>query len=147
MLRWRNIPWACCWCVDDFGKTASLPPSYNVVKGQWVDIVENHKYLGTPFYKKLNLNIKAVTMFNRGLQSLHFLWWLFVFDVDLKLMTLFYWSFIEWVLNFLPESWNGNLYANKQTATTTRRLDNIVNYYHGFMRKKICQCLFEVTAY
>lgn len=107
--------------VIDFGRSASLPPSQIVVKGQGVDIVESYKCLGTFTDKKLNFDLNTAAMRKEAKQRLHFLRRLNVFDVDRKLMMLFYRSFIESILTFSLGSWYGNLNVKNK-----KRLNNIV---------------------
>ena len=94
--------------VIDFRKVF-LPPSKTFIKGTEIEFVEQYKYLGTVIDKNLKFDVNCDAVCKKGQQCLYFLRKLNTFNVDRKMMSLFYKSFIESVLVFAMIAWYGNL--------------------------------------
>ena len=93
----------------DFRRKVSNPPTQTSIKGSNIEIVEQYKYLGTVIDKDLKFNLNSDMVCKKGQQRLYFLRKLNSFNVDRKMMSLFYKSFIESILTFALIAWFGNL--------------------------------------
>ena len=105
----------------DFRQSPPVPTP-TLINGTAVEIVSQYKYLGTIIDNRLTFNDNTDYICNKANQRLFFLRKLRNFQVDRKLMKMFYSSFIESILTFALVAWFGNLsVANKN------RLRSIVN--------------------
>lgn len=75
------------------------------IKGQTVECVDNYKYLGTIIDSKLSFEANCESGCKKANQRLHCLRKLSSFDIDRKLLTMFYRCFIESVISFSLVTW------------------------------------------
>lgn len=111
------------WCRDNFlqinvNKTKEVIVDFRTKKNPllpvYIDdcVVENvseYKYLGTVIDNKLNWNSNTEQVYKKCLQRLYFLRKLRSFDVDVKILYLFYTCFVQSVLTFGMQCWYGSL--------------------------------------
>ena len=93
--------------IDFRNRESSVKPVY--VNDTAVEIVSEYKYLGTIIDDKLNWNINTENVYKKCQQRLHFLRKLRSFGVDVKLLKLFYTSFVQSVWSFGMQCWYNSL--------------------------------------
>ena len=74
-----------------------------------VEIVDKYKYLGTVIDNRLNWNSNTTKVYKKANQRLHFLRKLKSFDVNSKVLKLFYQSTIQSVVTFGSIAWFNSL--------------------------------------
>ena len=93
--------------IDFRNRETSVKPVY--VNDTAVEIVSEYKYLGTIIDDRLNWNKNTENVYKKCQQRLHFLRKLRSFDVDIKLLKLFYISFVQSVWSFGLQCWYNSL--------------------------------------
>ena len=110
------------WCDDHFlllnvKKTKELIIDFRVkkdplqplfIKDEEVEVVDTYKYLGVTIDSKLDWHPHAAIVHKKLNQRMFFLRKLRSFDIDSKILSLFYHSMIEGVLLFCICCWAGN---------------------------------------
>ena len=79
------------------------------IKNENVEIVKQYKYLGTIMDEKLHWGPNTEFIFKKCQQRLYFMRKLRSFNVNTRVMLLFYRCFIESVLTFSMQCWYGSL--------------------------------------
>ena len=92
-----------------------------IIHNQKVEIVSKYSYLGTIFDDKLKWDSNTEAIVKKGQQRLYFLRKLNSFNVDRKILSLFYKTFIESILTFSFICWMKNLSVKNRNS-----LDRIV---------------------
>ena len=119
----ENIDSFVTWCEHNFlmlnvRKTKELVINFRTnqgsfspvcINGDSVEIVNDYKYLGTIFDSKLNWNANTDAVYKKCQQRLHFLRKLRSFNVNERVLSLFYHCFVESVLTFSFQCWYGSL--------------------------------------
>ena len=93
-----------------FKKEPLLPIS---IKGENVTIVNQYKYLGIIIDDKLEWDAHSSSVHSKMQQRLFFLRKLNAFNIDCKILHLFYSSVIESILLFCFHAWGGNIKADQ----------------------------------
>lgn len=123
------------WCDDSYlqlnvSKTKDMildfrknPPvtTPTFLKGTAVEVVSQYKYLGTILDNKLSFETNSDAICRKANQRLFYLRKLRCFNVDKKLLKMFYSSFIESILTFAFICWFGNL-----SISNKNKLKNVV---------------------
>ncbi len=94
--------------VIDFRSSPSIPQPTSV-KGQMVEWASSDKYLGLIIDNKLRFDTHVEAVCKKGQQQLHCLRRLSIFNISRTLMTMYYKSYIEFVLCFSICCWYGNV--------------------------------------
>ena len=157
------------WCSKNFlhlnaTKTKEIVIDYrtkaNTIHPVHVDTTEieqvtSYKYLGTHFDSKLSWKANTDAVYKKGQQRLHFLRRLRFFNVNRKIMLLFYTTFIQSVLtsNFLI--WYGSLTVqgknklNKIVKTASKvcgaNLDNLDKLYKKQALRKVNKIIKDAS--
>ncbi len=93
--------------VIDFRKKKSdLTPI--VINGENVEFAENYKYLGNIINDKLSSSDHIVKVAKKANQRMYFVRKLTKFGVNKKILSLFYKSTVESLINFCIVCWHGN---------------------------------------
>lgn len=93
--------------VFDF-RHGAPSPTPTLIKGEEIEMVTEYKYLGLIIDCKLSWDQCADAVFKKGQQRLYFLRKLNYFNVDNKMLSLFYKSFIESILSYCIVCWYGH---------------------------------------
>ncbi len=118
------------WCDEHFlllnvKKTKELVIDFRVkkepllpisIKGENVTIVNQYKYLGIIIDDKLEWDAHSSSVHSKMQQRLFFLRKLNAFNIDCKILYLFYSSVIESILLFCFHAWGGNIKADQQSC-------------------------------
>ena len=80
-----------------------------VINGGEIDIVTEHKYLGTYIDNQLNWNVNTRKLCSKANQRIYFLRKLKLFNIDRDIMMLFYHSVIQSVVMFCSIAWLNGL--------------------------------------
>ncbi len=96
------------YMVIDFRSNPSSPQPTSV-KGQMVEWASSYKYLGLIIDNKLCFDTHVEAVCKKGQQRLHCLRRLSTFNISRTLMTMYYKSYIEFVLCFSICCWYGNV--------------------------------------
>ena len=107
--------------IDLRNRETSLEPVH--VNDNSVEIVSEYKYLGTVIDNKLNWNKNTENVYKKCQQRLHFLRKLRCFDVDVKLLKMFYSSFVQSILSFCMQCWYNSL--NLQNKNKLIKIVNV----------------------
>ena len=83
------------------------------IKGENVTIVNQYKYLGIIIDDKLEWDAHSSSVHSKMQQRLFFLRKLNAFNIDCKILHLFYSSVIESILLFCFHAWGGNIKADQ----------------------------------
>ena len=84
----------------DFRRNQSCSPPPTYINGNCIEMVDQHKYLGTMIDNKLKFDVNTDTICKKGQQRWYLLRTLNSFNVDKVMLSLFYTSLIESVLTF-----------------------------------------------
>jgi hypothetical protein len=119
-------------------KTAIVPV---IINSQPVEIVSEYRYLGTVIDSKLSWNSNTTAIYNKGQQRLYFLRKLRSFNVDPKIMTLFYLGFIESIVTFSFHAWFGSL-----SVQNKNKLNSIIKISSKILGKQMpsLQILYDI---
>lgn len=93
--------------ILDFRRCAP-PPTLSRIRGEEIEVVTEYKYLGLIIDNKLSWDQCADAIFKKGQQRMYFLRKLNFLNVDNKILTLFYKSFIESILCYCIVCWYGH---------------------------------------
>ena len=107
------------------------------INGDNVENVKEYKYLGTIFDYKLNWSANTDAVIKKCQQRLHFLRKLRSFNVNERVLSLFYRCFVESILTFSFQCWYGSL-----SLVNKSRLEKIV-----LVASKIAGTPFNNLAY
>ena len=94
--------------IFDFRKGSNSKEHQIDIKNEKVEIVSNYKYLGVVFDEKLEWSGQSAKICQGMNKRMYFMRQLYSIDLDTKLLTMFFKSFILTVLNFCLPVWGGN---------------------------------------
>ena len=134
------------WCSGSFlelnvSKTKDMsidfrnktdPPDPVVLQGERVELVSKYRYLGTILDNKLSWEENTDAINKKAQQRLFFLRKLRYFQVDNKILTLFYRSYIESILAFSLVCWFGNAKLKQKSKLT--KIINICSKITGIQQ-------------
>lgn len=113
----------------DFRRETSTHCS-TIIKGEPIESVTEHKYLGVVLDHKLKWDQHTEQMAKKGQQRLYFLKKLVTFGVDKKMLKMFYSAFVESVLTFCIVCWFGSAteaqkHSLRKIITTASKIQGV----------------------
>ena len=106
-----------------------------VINNQIIEQVNSYKYLGITIDNKLNWDLQANSVTKKINKRMFFLRKLCKFNVDSKLLNLFYTSIIESIICFCLIAWGGNTstVSKNKINRTIKRASKIANHNFSFV--------------
>ena len=104
--------------IFDFRKSSPIHENI-VIKGEVVERVNEYKYLGVIFDEKLDWVNNSKKIQSKVNQRVFFMYNVAKFNVDTKILSLFYESCILSVISFCITAWGGNVRAKQKSMLNT----------------------------
>ena len=110
----------------DFRKSQQSTDTF--ISGEAIQVVTNYKYLGIILDNKLKWDSWTDLLHSKAQQRMYFLNKLLVFNVNNKMLQMFYTAFIESVLTCCITCWFGNA-TESQKKAIRKQLQLLVGYW------------------
>ena len=115
--------------IFDFRKNI---PTYDniVIKGEVVERVVKYKYLGVLFYENLDWETNSKAVQSKVNQRVYFMYNVAKFNIDSKILSLFYESCIVSVITFCITAWGGNIREKQKSImnSSIKRCSKLLKY-------------------